>query len=732
MSQKEITQVQIGLAEEFTAVYQRNKKENAAIRELECLKAQYPAVLLPVRDQDLFAGMRQMGIVGFASKSEDGYGYYCHVNDMERYLEEDGHTKESKERVRRLLDYWRTEQSKARVRAAFPEEMQKALPYDDLEEANAAFPLYRMAGWVLDYTKLMKLGVPGLKEEIRKHRMAYDGECLYDAMAGALDLIVSCAEHYIREIEDKLAKEDQDLSDERKKQLLRIRESLAAVNSHAPRTMHEAMQLAWLYSLLSVTMDYGRMDDYIGEFYVEDLRCGRITPKEAQEFVNSFWTMIADTDESVHGRVMIGGRGRENEKAADAFALLAMEASRQVVRHIPQLSLRLYQGCDPELMEKALEVLGEGRTFPILYNDDVNIPSVESSFGVAENEAQDFFPFGCGEYVIGHRSFGSPNGIINILRVVELALFDQEKKYQDFEGFYQVFLDYCDYYFTYLAKQEELEYRMAGEEAAYLLQSILYDDCIQRGKGLFGGGIRYLGGTVETYGNISASDSLYAIKTAVFDQKLVTMEELKEALTNNFAGKEPLQKLLHDIPKFGNDDEGADKMAVRVHEDVCRIIQEAGKKTALSSYLAVLINNDHNVKLGRCLGASADGRMAGKPMSNANGPTAGYDVQGITALINSMVKLRTSIHAGSVQNMKFSKEMFRENRELVREILETYFEKGGSQAMINVVDKGELEQAMIHPEEYQDLFVRVGGYSGRFVSLPKEVQLDVLNRTLYE
>lgn len=82
--------------------------------------------------------------------------------------------------------------------------------------------------------------------------------------------------------------------------------------------------------------------------------------------------------------------------------------------------------------------------------------------------------------------------------------------------------------------------------------------------------------------------------------------------------------------------------------------------------------------------------------------------------------------------MKFSKEMFREHRDLVKGILETYFEKGGSQAMINVVDKGELEQAMIHPEEYQDLFVRVGGYSGRFVSLPKEVQLDILNRTLYE
>ncbi|MDE7009337.1 MAG: pyruvate formate lyase family protein, partial [Lachnospiraceae bacterium] len=335
----------------------------------------------------------------------------------------------NKKRISTLLDFWKTEQSKARVRAAFPEDMQKALPYDGLEEANAAFPLYRMAGWVLDYSKLMKLGIPGLLAEIGQCQKEHPQEILYQAMAGALELVVCCGKHYIREIDEELQKRE-NLSDQRKKQLMCIRESLAAICVHAPKTMHEAMQLAWLYSLLCVTMDYGRMDDYIGEFYIRDLESGRLTQTEAQEYVNSFWTMIADTDESVHGRVMIGGRGRKHEASADAFALLAMEASRQVVRHIPQLSLRLYQGCNPALLEKALDVLG-------------------------------------------HKSFGSPNGIINLLRVVELALFDETKTYSDFEELYQVFLTYCDYYFTYLARQEELEYRIAGEEAPYLLQSML-------------------------------------------------------------------------------------------------------------------------------------------------------------------------------------------------------------------------------------------------------------------
>ena len=166
MAHKEITDAQIRHAEIFTAIYQKHEGKSAELRELECLKVQYPATLLPIRDKDLFAGMRNPGVVGFAPKNKDGFGYYCHVNDMEGYLAEEGNTEENKKRIRTLLDFWKVEQSKARVRAAFPEDMQKALPYDGLEEANAAFPLYRMAGWVLDYSKLMELGISGLWEAL--------------------------------------------------------------------------------------------------------------------------------------------------------------------------------------------------------------------------------------------------------------------------------------------------------------------------------------------------------------------------------------------------------------------------------------------------------------------------------------------------------------------------------------------------------------------------------------
>lgn len=749
MSKNKITREQILQAEEFTRVYRENEGNDISIREAECLAAQYPATLLPIREGDLFAGLVQFGIVGFASKNDVGFGYCCHTDDMEAYLNDDTAPAENKEKVAGLLDFWKTECSRSKTRAAFDADMAAALPYDDLEAPGVGFPLYRMAGWVLDYTKLMKLGVPGLRAELgrlkeKENTAGAQKHRLYEGMERSLDLLCRCAGYYAEQADAMIAREP---GEKRKQELLTIRSSLNAIADHAPGTLHEALQLMWLYSLITVTMDYGRMDDYAGSFYVRDLEEGRLTEEEGLELLKSLWTLIADTAESVHGRVMLGGRNRADEAAADRFALIAMEASRQVVRHVPQLSLRLYEGCNPALFDKALDVLGSGRTFPILYNDDVNIPSVVKAFGVEEKEAEDYFPFGCGEYVLGFKSFGSPNGIINILKALELAMFDgadyltgrqlgpktgDSAHFTDFEELYAAFLKQCEYFFYHLARQQELEYRIAGEQAAYLLQSMLYEDCLERGKGVFSGGMRYLGGTVETYGNISAADSLYAIKKTVFDSGLISMEVLKEALKADFEGYEDLLKILKNVPKFGNDDDGADKMAARMHEDVCRVIIEQGRKTSLSSYLAVLINNDHNVKLGGAIGASADGRRKFKPMSNANGPTSGNDTNGITALMNSMTKLRTDIHAGEVQNMKFSKDMFRNNRRTVKALLETYFAQGGSQAMITVVDRQELENAMKEPEKYQDLFVRVGGYSGRFVYLPKEVQLDVLNRTLYE
>ena len=189
-----------------------------------------------------------------------------------------------------------------------------------------------------------------------------------------------------------------------------------------PETFREALQLFWLYAICSGVLNYGRMDVYMGDFLARDLDSGVITEAEALRLLQHIWRMIADRGIWFNIRVVVGGVGRRNEGNADKFALLAIEATRTVVETEPQLTLRFYKGMNPSLMANALDVIGQGRTFPMLYNDDINVPAVQAAFGVDSIEASQYLPYGCGEYALDHIAFGSPNSGLNALKALEATL----------------------------------------------------------------------------------------------------------------------------------------------------------------------------------------------------------------------------------------------------------------------------------------------------------------------
>jgi pyruvate-formate lyase len=305
------------------------------------------------------------------------------------------------------------------------------------------------------------------------------------------------------------------------------------------------------------------------------------------------------------------------------------------------------------------------------------------------------------------------------------------ESFATFDELFAAYKQQVEYLVDFMAQQEEIEYQVAGETMANLYLSMLYDDCMERGKGMFAGGVRYLGGTLETYGNTNTADSLTAIKQLVYEEGRISPKELLAALDSDFEGYEHIRELLLAAPKYGNDDPAADGMAVKVHEHICHTVRDQRKKTNLHSYLVVIINNSANTLMGRWTAASADGRKARVSMANGNNPTGGMDKKGVTAMLNSLVKLDPSIHAGAVQNMKFSPAMFSTHRDKLKALLQAYFDNGGAQAMITVVSRGDLEAAMQEPEKYQHIFVRVGGFSARFVELDRDVQLEILSRTLY-
>jgi pyruvate-formate lyase len=738
----------LALEFEFTRTYKENREADPATRELKCLEVLFPAILQPMQTGDLLAGRIAYPLVGFSAEAM-GLGYYCLEAEVREAARLTAFSPEQEREVEEMLAFWRSENTQARTRAAYPLAVAKALPSDNwTEESGIAFPLYRMAGTVLDYGTLLQAGIPGQRRKLEQRRaesaVSKAQSVFLGGMLAAIGLVEKACLHYGAQAELEAARTVDAM---RKEQLRGLARALTGLAHHPPASFREAMQLFWIYALLSGTWNYGRMDVYLGPFLARDLDAGVLDEAEALALIKSLWQLMHAYSNQFNNRVFIGGMGRADTAAADRFAMLALEASRSLCLNQPQLSLRFYAGQNPALMAKAITSLGEGSTFPLLYNDDVNVPAVARAFHVSLEEAVDYTPFGCGEYVLEHRGVGSPNGVINLMKCLEVTLHDgvdpvtrqglgiATGKVESFKSFADLWAAYCrqvEVHVEALAMQEKIEYEVVGRTSPFLLLSLLYDDCIARGLPIFQGGVRYLGGTLETYGNINAADSLVALKKLVYDEGRTTLQQIMAACDANFDGHESLRRDLQRAPKFGNDEDEADSMAQQVHNHICQVTMAQAKKAGLDSYLAVIINNWANALFGKTTAASPDGRLAGETLANAINPSPGMDGNGITAMLNSLVKLDPGIHAGAVQNMKFSRRMFTQNRPKLEALLTGYFRQGGTQAMITVVSRGDLEAAMREPEKWGHLMVRVGGFSARFIDLPREAQLDVLHRTLYE
>lgn len=736
----------LSYAREFTEAYR--SASDKYTREVACLKVQLPIAVLPMRRGDLIAGRYDEPALGFSPQSWASLGYYIRDDYFEKLLLEDAEkssalsatseramTPEEREELRQIITFWKLENTQNKIYQEYPEEIRTKLTHTrEFTTPTTAFALYRLGGIHMDFSKLLEIGIPGMKQcaadQMDKNPAFYQG------IIDILDLYCEVCLGYAEEAEAKVAVER---DEEYKKILKQIAENMRTIVSDKPHTFWQALQLSFLYILVSGARNYGRMDLYLGSFLKRDLDSGELTWEEAVEILLNVWSLMDERALEADTRVILGGKDlddldQETRACAECFEMLAMETTRRSRTVVPQLTLRCHSGMNPDIYEKALQVIGEGTTYPMLYNDDVNIPAVMEGFGLDEETAKKYLPYGCGEYVIYNQSLGTPSGTLNMLYGLNDLIYGKKQallEAKDFEEFYQIYIKDMADYIHWLAVQEKMEYDIAGREAPYLFFSVIYDDCMAKGLPILEGGIRYLGGTLETYGNVNTSDSLTAIKRVIYEEKSVTAQELTDALSKNFEGYEDLQHRLRALPKYGNDEEEADCMAVRLHEDICNMVRNEAVKVGLASYLIVIINNSMNTTFGLATGASADGRGANVYMANANNPMSGMDKKGVTAVLNSLVKLKVNRHAGSVQNMRFNPEMFGKNLPQLKGLLQGYFKNGGSQAMITVLNRGDLEAAMREPEKYRNLIVRVGGFSARFVNLDKEVQKELLARTLY-
>jgi pyruvate-formate lyase len=728
----------------FTDTYRKNIDEHVAIREARCLQTLFPKVFQDIQPGDIFAGRTRYRQIGFGlENASGGPGFYCYEKNLRTEMDSSDIDAATREQLESAMDLWRTEATiDGKLIASLPADVKK---YTSNEIASMGG---RLSGAMMDFDKLIKIGISGLLEQVQlgKEKAVREGGDvqLFEGMILALELLMDICIQYAVQARELAAQTKDEIWEV---QLLQMAGCLEKITKSVPQSLREGIQLYWLYALVSGVVNYGRMDVALGNLLAKDLDTGILSEAAALDLITAFWQMIADRHIFFNGRVIVGGKGRSNQVNADRFALLALEATRLVIETEPQLTLRFYDGQNPALMAKALDVIAEGRTYPMLYNDDVNIPAVANSFGVDDDEAANYLPYGCGEYVLDHRSFGSPNCGFSMLKALEATLnngidpltgkelgmaLGEFKSFETFDDLYTAYKKQIEHHLFNLAQRHALEYKAEHDSAAFLYVSMLYDDCIEKGCSLVNRGPVYTGGIVETFGMVNTADSLAAIKKLVYEEKQITQEQMLSALNADFEGYEAERRLMKAAPKYGNDEDYVDEIMQSVSHHVATACRAFGERVGLDYFLVVNINNFANVSFGNVTAASADGRREGSPYANGNTPTAGNDTKGVTAFLNSIVKPDPSVHAGYVHNMKFSKQMFTRERPKLEALLKTYFAKGGTQAMITVVSRGDLENAMKEPEKYRNLIVRVGGFSARFVELNRDVQIDIINRTLIE
>jgi pyruvate formate-lyase/glycerol dehydratase family glycyl radical enzyme len=529
-------------------------------------------------------------------------------------------------------------------------------------------------------------------------------------------------------------------------------------------TFQEAMQAFWFVHLVIQIESNGhsispmRFDQYMYPYYAREKN--RLLPEKAQELLDQLWIKFAELnkvrDENstmafagypMFMNLIVGGQKRDGSDATNDLSFMCLQAAANTKLYAPSLSIRIHEGTPAALYKNAAALSRMGMGYPAYYNDRVIIPALLAR-GLAREDARDYGIIGCVEPQVGGKTEGWHDAaFFNMGKVVELALnngVDKRtgKQIGPKSGSLETFTSFDDVVASYKAQTAYFVRLMAaGDNAVDMAHaercplpflSSLVADCIATGKSLQEGGAHYNFTGPQGVGVANAGDCLTAIRKLVFDDKAVTLAELRQALDSNYEGREDLrQMLLNRAPKYGNDDDYADALAKEAAlvycEEVNRYVNPRGGRFQPGLYPA-----SANVPLGSVVAATPDGRKAWTPLADGVSPISGCDTCGPTAAVLSVAKLDHEIASnGTLLNQKFHPTALSGDKGLdnLKAVTETYFENGGFHVQYNVISRETLLHAQANPDTYKGLVVRVAGYSAFFTALDKSLQDDIIART---
>lgn len=528
-------------------------------------------------------------------------------------------------------------------------------------------------------------------------------------------------------------------------------EALFAIADRAPATFREALQLVWITHTAfclegRYAMALGRMDQYLYPYFLRDgLNRGHAAELLACALLKICERRMLGGDDVVN--IAIAGYTPDGRGGVNELSYALMDAVEMIDAPGPNLSARMYAGIPDEFLDRALKLIGTGIGYPALMNDEVNIPAL-ARHGYAVEDARNYCMVGCIENFIPGMQPPWSDGRFNTPKFLELALNRGEcmltgarlgpdtgdpaafaSMGELMDAFHaQLVRGAAEYVQRF--KNENERYNRGRYTQPFL--SCFCIDCIGRGLDIRDGGALYP--SVHGAGCMgigTLADALAAVERCVFEEHLFDMNELRAALKADFEGYEHVKRALLAAPKYGNDDDFADKYAVWYVEEMERLFAPYRTYDGGPFYTAIA-SNVANIPAGEEVAATPDGRNARAPLSDAASPTYGRDKSGPTAAFLSLSKPDYRlVSCGTVVNQKYGPEMFANPglRKKLAAMIRAYFELGGQEVQINSVSREVLKDAMEHPEKYSDLVVRVSGFSAYYTRLDRKVQEDILRRT---
>jgi len=475
----------------------------------------------------------------------------------------------------------------------------------------------------------------------------------------------------------------------------------------------------------------GRVDQELWTYFEKDLQQGKTTYAEAVDLIRVLWK---NCDANSGWSAGIGGSSPSLDPAYNQLTRACLDAAHGLRR--PNLQLHVRKDMPETIWDAALDTLATGCGLPALYCEESFLEALQQTdLGIREKDLGAYNGGGCTETMIhGRSNVGSLDAGIHLPLILEKTLQHVLPTADSFESVLMAFFEDVDKTILEICDQVRADQQAKSRLRPQPMRTLLMDDCVETGRDFNAGGARYNWSVVNVAGLANAVDALAALRELVFERKEKNAGEILRILEKDFQGEEPFRQRLSQCPRYGNDDRKADDLAVRVGKHVFEsFLRERpwrGGRFLPSCLMFVTYTG-----AGASMGASLDGRKAGEPIADSAGPHQGRDINGPTAMLRSVSRIPHRLAPGTlVVNLRLSSHLFlsQEGRRKVRDLIETYFQLGGMQIQINVVDQSTLREAMKHPERHQDLVVRVGGYSEYFNRLSPDLQRTVLERTEHQ